>query len=329
MSVIRVAIVQQPTAVLNLAEGVRRAVRHIEDSAALGGQVVVFPESWLTGYPSWVFGMAGWDDAEARLWYRRFVNECPTCDGRELQPIREAAKAAGVLVSLGFNERADEHAGSVFNSILMIGEAGQTLNVHRKLTPTHTERNIWAQGDAAGLRVVSTDCGEIGGLVCWEHWHPLARQAMHAQNEQLHVALWPDMPEVHALAARHYAFEGRCFVAAAAHYLTADDVPEELLEAYATGLDPACRESRTLFRGGSGFVGPDGAWLRPQLFDEPGILIEDLDLGETIAYKHDLDVAGHYSRNDIFQLSVDRSPRRSVTLLETSETRSDACAPAT
>ncbi|MFD1343059.1 carbon-nitrogen hydrolase family protein [Litorisediminicola beolgyonensis] len=321
MSVTRVAIVQKPTAVLDLAEGVRRAVGHIEDCAAQGAQLVVFPESWLTGYPSWVFGMAGWDDANARLWYRRFVDQCPTQDSTELQPIREAANAAGVLVSLGFNERADARAGSVFNSILLIGDTGQTLNLHRKLTPTHTERNIWAQGDAAGLRVVSTNIGEIGGLVCWEHWHPLARQALHAQNEQIHLALWPDMPEAHALAARHYAFEGRCFVAAAAHYLTVDDVPEELLEGYATGLDPNCRASNVLFRGGSGFVGPNGEWLKPQLFDEPGLIIADLDLGETVGYKHDLDVAGHYSRNDIFQLSVDRAPRRSVNLSDGAETR--------
>ena len=131
-----------------------------------------------------------------------------------------------------------------------------------------TEKIVWAQGDASGLRVSSTEFGNIGGLVCWEHWHPLARQALHAQDEQIHMACWPDMPDSHALATLHYAFEGRCFVAAAAHILTVDDVPPELLEAYRIGIGPDCSDATVLLNGGSGIAGPDGRWIAEQLFDK-------------------------------------------------------------
>ncbi len=120
------------------------------------------------------------------------------------------------------------------------------------------------------------------------------------------------MPESHALAARHYAFEGWCFVLAAARYLTVNDMPEELLEVYRVGIGPDCTDDTVLLNGGSGLVGPDGNWIEGQLYDKPGILHAEIDLSSTIAFKHDLDVTGHYSRNDIFQLSVDRRPRSSV-----------------
>jgi nitrilase len=112
-------------------------------------------------------------------------------------PVREAARDAGVTVIVGLNERPHRASGSLYNSLLMIGPDGRTLNLHRKLSPTHTERIVWAAGDGAGLRVVDTSAGRVGGLVCWEHFNPLARHALHAQNEEIHVAAWPDLPESH------------------------------------------------------------------------------------------------------------------------------------
>ena len=228
-AVSRVAIVQEPPAVLDLEEGVRRAVAAVEAAARDGAQLVAFPETWLTGYPAWVFGLAGWDDAEARHWYGRFVSQCPTVAGPELDRLRRAARQHGVVVALGLNERAHGGSGTIYNSLLYVGAEGETLGVHRKLIPTHTERIVWASAnDASGLRVHDTAVGRVGGLVCWEHWQPVIRQAMHDQGEEVHLAAWPDMTEMHAMAARTYAFEGRCFVLSAAQYLTADDVPDEL-----------------------------------------------------------------------------------------------------
>lgn len=307
-----IAIIQESPAVLNLKQGVADAARHIRAAAKDGAQLIVFPETWLTGYPAWVFGKAAWNDADARYWYGRFLEECPTADSDVLAPIREAARQTGAIVSLGFNERARDGAGSVYNSNLLIGTDGETLNLHRKLTPTHTERIVWAQGDASGLRVVKTDVGRIGALVCWENWQPMARQALHFQDEEIHIASWPDMPDSHGIAARHYAFEGRCFVVAAAQYVTVSDMPDGLIDAYRAGVGDIV--GNVLFNGGSSVAGPDGTWLKEQAFDQSGLLHFEIDLAEAARFKHDLDVVGHYARSDVFQLTVDRSAREPVVL---------------
>lgn len=313
---VTVAAVQHPPAVLDLVESLRRAGEHIAEAAARGAELVVFPETWLSCYPAWVFGLAGWDDAVARRWYARLLAESAVVDQHDgtdddLAPIREAARDAGVTVVMGLNERAGRASGTLYNSLVTIGPDGRTLNLHRKLTPTHTERIVWGSGDAAGLRVVDTPVGRVGGLVCWEHWSPLSRYALHAQDEQIHVSAWPDAPEMHQLAARSYAFEGRCFVVSAAQILGTNDVPPELLDAYRSGVGPDAPESGFLFVGGSGVIGPDGFWLSPPLVGQVGIVIETLDLSLRDGFQHDLDVAGHYARPDVFDLSVDRRRRGS------------------
>jgi len=312
MEIQKIAIIQEAPVLLNLQEGVSKAARLIREAGKAGAELIVFPECWLTGYPAWVFGMAGWDCANARYWYEKFLAQCPTANDEILSPIRKAALESGAHVMLGFNEKARIGSGSIFNSTLFIGPNGKTLNVHRKLILTLTERNVWAQGDASGLNVLDTEVGRIGSLICWEHWHPLARHTLHHQDEQIHVACWPDVPESHAIASRHYAFEGRCFVVAAAQYLTIDDIPEELLEAYKIGANPPDKNSHVLFNGGSGVIGPDGNWVVEQAFGQNKIIYADINLIDTTRFKHDLDIVGHYSRDDIFQLSVDRTKRQGL-----------------
>jgi len=263
--------------------------------------------------------MAGWDDAQAKFWYAKLLADSPVIGqpddmDDDLAVLREAARVNAVTVVMGMNERSRRHGGSLYNSLVTIGPEGTILNVHRKLTPTHTERTVWANGDAAGLRVVDTAVGRVGGLVCWEHWHPLARQALHAQDEQIHVAAWPDMTEMHHVAARSYAFEGRCFVLCAGQYLNVADVPAELLTAYRLGVGGNGLEERLLFNGGSGVIAPDGSWVTAPLFGEPGIVLATIDLAQIDAQHHDLDVAGHYLRPDVFELSIDRRVRTGLTL---------------
>ncbi|MEG3765242.1 carbon-nitrogen hydrolase family protein [Alteromonas sp. 14N.309.X.WAT.G.H12] len=312
----KIAIVQTPSAILDLTEGVKRAEAAIREAAQNGAELIVFPESWLTGYPAWVFDLAIWDDAQARYWHGKFLEQCPTIDSECLLPIRQAAADCKVNVLIGLNERARPHSGSIYNSTLLIGTKGETLNVHRKLTPTHTERIAWAQGDGSGLNVIETSTGRVGSLICWEHWHPLMRQTMHFQDEQIHISCWPDMAASHKVSVKQYAFEGRCFVISAAQYLQSDDVPEELRTAYRKGLGatgPVLTNDNLFFNGGSAVAGPNGEWVVEPLFDKPGIIYADINLEEVYQYKHDLDVVGHYSRSDVFQLSVNRTARDTVT----------------
>lgn len=313
-----VAIVQHPSVAFDLETSLHRAARHIREAAGAGAELVVFPETWLTCYPSWVFGMAGWDDDEARRWHARLLTQSPVLgaptdmnDG--LAEIRAAAAECGVTVVLGLNERA-EYGGTLYNSLATIGPDGALLNLHRKLMPTHTERIIWGIGDAAGLRAVETPVGRVGGLICWEHWMPAARQTLHAVGEQIHVASWPDTAEMHLIASRHYAFEGRCFVLAAGLYLPEADVPAELHEAFRAGTDPALQEQGLFFDGGSSIIGPDGSWVVEPVRGEPGLILAELDLSLIDAAHQDLDVGGHYSRSDIFELSVDTRRPSGVVL---------------
>ncbi|MET9245427.1 carbon-nitrogen hydrolase family protein [Nonomuraea sp. NPDC003709] len=301
----RICIVQRPPHLLDLNAGVSSASRYIAEAAALGADLVVFPETWLGGYPAWVFGLAGWDDAEARRWFTKLVNASATVPGPHIQVLCDAAASNAVTVVMGFNERARPTAATLYNSMITIGPDGQILGVHRKLLPTHTERLVWTPGDAHGLRAHDTPAGKVGGLICWEHWHPVARQALHADDEQVHIALWPDMPEPHLLASRCYAFEGRCFVVAAATYLPVDSVPQQLHRAYAQGVGADVRDE-IFFPGGSGVIGPDGEWRVGPVYG-PDLVVADVNLAETVAFKHDLDVTGHYDRPGILEWSVDRT----------------------
>lgn len=306
-----VAVVQQPPALLDLEESLRRAVGHITEAARAGAALVVFPETWLTCYPAWVFGLAGWRDRTARHWHARLLEQSPVLDHRggddDLGPVRAAARETGVTVVLGLNERAGRASGSLYNSLITIGPDGGTLNLHRKLTPTHTERIAWAAGDGAGLRVVDTPAGRIGSLVCWEHFNPLARHALHAQHEEIHVAVWPDMPPSHRIAARSYALEGRCLVVSAGQFLATDDVPADLRDAYRAGIGPDAPADGLLLNGGSHIVGPDGSFIVEPVFDEARIIVATVDTGRRYEESLDLDVAGHYARPDVFHLTVDRS----------------------
>ena len=302
---------QRPPVLLDMAATLDRAVDAIDEAA--DADLVVFPETWVTGYPAWVFGLAGWGDPEGRRWYGRLLRESPVIGGPDdpdddLAPVRAAARRNRTTVVIGVNERS---GGTLYNSLATVGPDGRLLNLHRKLVPTHTERIVWAQGDGAGLRAVDTPAGRVGGLVCWEHWMPLARQALHSEHEQIHVAAWPDTPELHELAARTYAREGGCFVVSAAAYLTTDDVPAELLDAYRLGVGPEAPAVGVLFDGGSSIASPDGTWLIEPVRGAASLVMADIDLDATDDAHADLDVAGHSSRPDVLTLRID-SRRRSV-----------------
>lgn len=275
----------------------------MREAAAGGAQLVAFPETWIPGYPAWldVCRDAGlWDYAPAKTVFRRHYEQSITVPGAELSALCRGAAESQITVVLGVVERVSNAAGhgTLYNALLTIGADGTVLNHHRKLMPTFTERLVWGAGDARGVRVVDTPAGRVGGLICWEHWMPLARQALHESAEQIHVAAWPQVKEMNLIASRHYAFEGRCFVLVAGGLMRASALPPELEPDVRAVTGP----DDWVLRGGSCIVGPDGSFLVEPVYERECVLYADLDPGRIAEESMALDVTGHYARPDCFRL---------------------------
>jgi predicted amidohydrolase len=310
MAVTRVAIVQSEPAA-SLDEGLQRTEALTREAVRGGATLVVFPETWLPGYPAWLDvcrDIALWDHEPVKAVYARYAASSVEVEGESGAFLRDVARRQGVTLAVGISERvsAGPGRGTLYNALLVLGPDGQLLNHHRKLVPTYTERMVWGNGDADGLRGVDTPAGRVGGLVCWEHWMPLARQALHDSGEDIPVALWPTVQERHQIASRHYAFEGRCFVLAAGSVMRSSSLPPEL-EVERSRLAPPLSLA---LRGGSAIIGPDGEYVTPPLWDRPGVVIAELDLERVRRESMTLDVAGHYSRPDLLELTVRRLTRR-------------------
>lgn len=313
MSTLTVAVVQAAPVPLAIGEGIAKAVRLAREAVAGGARLVAFGETFLGGYPLWLDeapGAALWDHPGAKALHRILLDQAVTVNDERLLPLQELCDASGAVVSIGAHERVRR---SLYNNQLTFRPGLPVLD-HRKLVPTHGERLVWMRGDGSTLGIHDAAWGTVGSLICWEHWMPLARAAMHNLGESVHVAAWPTVREEYALASRHYAMEGRCFVLAAGLVQRKADLLDGLDKA---GGDAAAREllesiaTETLNRGGSLIVAPDARVLA-QAGDGEEILIADLDLAEIGAGLTSLDTDGHYSRPDVFQLTVDTVPKKGV-----------------
>ena len=304
---IRVAVIQARPAYYDLDGCVTRALAHIGEAARQGAQLAAFPETFFPGYPAWLdyaVDYARWDHAPTKQVYARLAANSLAIDSPQMRQLQDCAADHDIVLVLGINEKIIRGRGnrSLYNSIVTINADGAIVNHHRKLRPTFTEQLVWAQGDGAGLSAVDTAAGRIGALICWEHWMPQARQALHISNESIHIALWPAVKESHQIASRHYAFEGRSFVLAVGSIMPASDFPPEL------DLSPDLRDqpAALLLNGGSAIIAPDGEYLIPPVYDEERILYADLDLDLIAQEQMTLDVTGGYARDDIFTFEVNR-----------------------
>lgn len=306
---ITVGIVQASPVFMNLEASLAKAVALVEQAASKGAKLVAFGETWLAGYPAWLDfcpNAALWNHEPTKEVFASMRRNSVVVPGRETVMLGEIAAKSGVVLIIGINERVEHGAGNgtLYNSLLTFGADGKILNHHRKLIPTYTERLVWGQGDAVGLEAVQTEFGRVGGLICWEHWMPFARQTLHDSGEHFHIAVFPTVHDAHQIASRHYAFEGRCFVLAAGSLMKAADLPKEFLSETDLSKLP-----ENLLRGGSCIIAPDGSFVVEPVFDEEKIIVADLDLTRIDKEKMTLDVSGHYSRPDVFAFNVNRKPR--------------------
>ena len=302
---ISVAIVQSAPIPLAVGHGIAKAVKLAEKAINNGAKIVAFGETFLGGYPIWLDeapGAAIWDHPGTRALHRILLEQAVFVGDPRLAGLQELCDQSGAVISIGAHERCRQ---SLYNNQLLFRPNAEPLP-HRKLVPTHGERLLWARGDGSTLGVHHMEQGAIGSLICWEHWMPLARAAMHNLGEIIHIAAWPTVREVHALASRHYAFEGRCFALAAGLIQSRDDLFEGLS---LVGGDSAAAEllqqigGNQLNHGGSLIAGPNG-----QVLAKAGtggeILYVDLNLDEIGEALATLDADGHYSRPDVFELRV-------------------------
>jgi nitrilase len=297
-----IAIVQVAPVFNDREASLEKLSVYARQAASNGAQLIVFGETWLTGYPAWldhVPGAALWDAPATRSVYANMLHQAWTENGEADVFLQQLSRELGLYLYLGVNERAGH--GSLFNSLLLYNPEGQLVNHHRKLMPTYTEKLLYTAGDAAGLKATPTKFGRLGGLICWEHWMPITRQAMHEEREDLHLSVWPAVNDLHQLASRHYAFEGRCFVVAAGQIMRVRDLPPFFGES----LDKAPDDY--LLNGGSTLIGPDGHYLIDPVYDREEVILHTIEDWSSIQEQLlTLDVTGHYARPDLFELTVDR-----------------------
>ena len=313
MTKLNVAICPAAPLPLDISGGIEKATRLAREAIDGGAQVVAFGETFLGGYPLWLDeapGAALWDHPGTRACHNIMLETAIFPGDERLLPLQELCDESGALISIGAHERL---RSSLYNNQLLF-RPGLDLLDHRKLVPTHGERLIWMRGDGSTIGVHEAEWGRAGNLICWEHWMPLARAAMHNLGEAVHIASWPTVREEYALASRHYAMEGRCFVLDAGLVQNKADLFVGLERvgghAEAEALFKAI-ESDVLYRGGSMIAAPDARVLALAGEGEE-ILHAQLDIKEIGASLASLDTDGHYSRPDVFELTIDTREKNGV-----------------
>ena len=303
------AAVQATPVFLNREATVEKACRLISEAGARGARLIVFSEAWIPTFPYWPRELVAARQPNSAACLQAHVTliknavEIPSESTRRLC---QAAQKADAYVMIGINERDALSGGTLYNTQLYIDRSGQILGKHRKLVPTGTERAVWGRGDGSDLRVFATDCGRIGGLICWENFMPLARAALMAQGQQIHVTHFPgsgpdtldlSRANISQIFSRYYAFEGQVFVINAMGYITAETVPDDFPLKDVTDFSKA-------WRGGSVIISPTGKYLAGPVYDQETILYAEINLEEILEAKARIDTAGHYARWDVMRLLV-------------------------
>ena len=315
----KAATVQTSPVFLNAEKTIDKAITFIKEASENGAQLIAFPEVFVSGYPYWNWIMT---PVQGSKWYEKLYKSAITADGSEVKRICDAAKEFNIHIVIGINERGPSF-GEIYNTNLIIDNLGNLIGKHRKLVPTWAEKLTWSSGDGSSLKVYKTEIGPIGTLACGENTNTLARFALLAQGELIHVANYIslpvappdyDMAEAIKIRAAAHSFEGKLFT-----IVSCSTISQEIKDALredVPNVDELLTRKNSAF---SGFIGPNGAAIGTPLIDEEGIVYADIDLEKCIQPKQMHDILGHYNRFDIFDLRINTAPTRNITFIDNHE----------
>ena len=315
----KAATVQTSPVFLNAEKTIDKAITFIKEASENGAQLIAFPEVFVSGYPYWNWIMT---PVQGSKWYEKLYKSAITADGSEVKRICDAAKEFKIHIVIGINERGPSF-GEIYNTNLIIDNLGNLIGKHRKLVPTWAEKLTWSSGDGSSLKVYKTEIGPIGTLACGENTNTLARFALLAQGELIHVANYIslpvappdyDMAEAIKIRAAAHSFEGKLFT-----IVSCSTISQEIKDALredVPNVDELLTRKKSAF---SGFIGPNGAVIGTPLIDEEGIVYADIDLEKCIQPKQMHDILGHYNRFDIFDLRINTAPTRNITFIDNHE----------
>ena len=293
-----VAAVQAGSKLFDTPATLKLFAEKLQAVKALGADLAVFPEAFIGGYPKGIdFGVrVGMRSPEGRNQFQAYFDGAISRGSSELKQICKTVKNVGINTVLGLIEK---DGGTLYCSSVCITRDGEILSWHRKLMPTAMERVIWGQGDGSTMEVAQTDIGKVSMAICWENYMPLYRSHLYNQGTQIHCVPTVDDRDVWLPTMQMIALEGRCFVVSACQFMTVGDVKADWFQPV-QGTEP----ETILIRGGSCIISPMGEVLAAPVFNQETIVTAEIDLDEITRGKFDLDIAGHYSRPDVFNLSV-------------------------
>jgi nitrilase len=302
MSEVLVAAAQYAPVHLDKAATLDKLVSVVEEAAGLGVSLVLFPETFVPAYPDWVWRTPAWSE-HGLASYRRLLDNAVTETDFEL--LAATARDHDLHLAVGVTER---FGSTLYNTLVLFGPDGSLLNHHRKLMPTGGERLVWGYGDGSSLNVVDTALGQVGGLICWENYMPLARATMYSQDVQIYLAPTWDTSDTWVPTLQHIAKEGRTYVIGCCQAIHSRDLPDDV-----PGRAELYDDDEWLARGLSTVVAPGGQILAGPLEEKEGLVTATVDVAKCAAGRGLFDPTGHYSRPDVFRLVVDRSKRRPVS----------------
>ncbi len=303
MDKLTVGVVQATPVFFDLNTTLKRVDFWLQEASQQGCRLVLFPESFIPGYPRGLTFDAsiGHRGDPGRDLYQKYWENSVEVPSKEVEMLADLAKKYQTYLGIGVTER-DQVNGTLYCTLLYFSPEYGYLGKHRKLKPTGVERLVWGEGQADTLIAVNAKIGRLGGLICWENYMPLARMAMYQMGVQIYLAPTADARPGWTATLQHIALEGRCFVLGCNQFFRKEDYPAEYQSLVKEHPEDFCR-------GGSTIIAPDGKILSEPLHDKEGILTATIDLTDTVRHKLDFDVVGHYSRDDVFDFKIPGQPK--------------------